>query len=533
MEPYILVAAIAAITTYFATPLARRFATRIDAVAVPDSERHIHPTPTATLGGSAMLAGFLVAMVAASLMGSFDPMFDNNNTEPLGIILGAVLIFAVGAIDDIRGVSPPAKMAGMILAASALQLLGVSMAHFRVPLIGFIVLSPDLAPLATVLWVVILANAINLIDGLDGLATGIVMIAAGAFFLYAFRLSQPEVGILLESNVGPLVLAITVGVCVGFLPHNWSPATIFMGDAGSMLLGLLLASATILIGGRAPDQFAGQTYFFFAPLIIPVVILGVPLIDLLFALLRRTARGKSFAIADRGHLHHRLMNLGHGPRRSVVIMWGWTALLSIFVLVPTYTNSGQALVPIGVAGSGLLLYAFFHPGRHKGEGAVPLPTPESHTAPRDPESSGRRLRRPAVGQVNSSAPEHETANSKAPQRRRATASLAPGSSRSRDPVPEPMSTGRDPSRVNRRRAPSDTPASTARPRSPRDIGADDMSPDADELGAGERRRRNTRRSRSERGPAASEVDAAGFAPDLARRRAQGVGRRSTEPRGEG
>lgn len=397
MEPYILVASIAAITTYFATPLARRFATRIDAVAVPDSERHIHPTPTATLGGAAMLVGFLVAMVAASLMGSFSPMFDNNNTEPLGVILGAVLIFAVGAIDDIRGVSPPAKMAGMVLAASALQLLGVSMAHFRVPFLGFIVLSSDLAPLATVLWVVILANAINLIDGLDGLATGIVMIAAGAFFLFAFRLSQPEVGILLDSNVGPLILAITAGVCAGFLPHNWSPATIFMGDAGSMFLGLLLASATILIGGRAPDQFSGQTYFFFAPLIIPVVILGVPLIDLLFALLRRTARGKSFAIADRGHLHHRLMNLGHGPRRSVVIMWAWTALLSILVLVPTYTNSGQALVPVGVAGSGLLLYAFFHPGRHKGDQALPLPEPPPPPVNKRPPPGAPAVRRPRRG----------------------------------------------------------------------------------------------------------------------------------------
>ena len=228
-----------------------------------------------------------------------------------------------------------------------LSLLGVTMLYFRVPFASYeyVVLSPDLAPLVTVLTVVVMANAINLIDGLDGLAAGIVLIAGSAMFLYADRLFKA--GLLEGSNIGPLVAAITVGICAGFLPHNFNPARIFMGDAGAMFLGLLLATTTITIGGRTADQFSGQTYFFFAPLVIPIVILGVPIFDTAFSFLRRVVRRQSFAQADHEHLHHRLMRIGHGPRRAVVILWLWTALLSAVVLLPTFTDRGNALVPLG------------------------------------------------------------------------------------------------------------------------------------------------------------------------------------------
>jgi UDP-GlcNAc:undecaprenyl-phosphate GlcNAc-1-phosphate transferase len=153
-----------------------------------------------------------------------------------------------------------------------------------------------------------------------------------------------------------------VGICVGFLPHNFNPARIFMGDAGAMFLGLLLATTTITVGGRTADPFSGQTYFFFAPLVIPVVILGVPIVDTAFSFVRRIVRGRSFSVADKDHLHHRLMRLGHGPRRTVVILWLWTALLSAVVLLPTFTNHGNSLVPLAVIALGLLLYVYFHPG---------------------------------------------------------------------------------------------------------------------------------------------------------------------------
>ena len=135
-----------------------------------------------------------------------------------------------------------------------------------------------------------------------------------------------------------------------------------MGDAGAMFLGLLMAVTTITIGGRTADQFSGQTYFFFAPLVIPIVILAVPIVDTVFSFLRRLFRGQSFSQADREHLHHRLMRLGHGPRRAVVILWLWTALLSAVALIPTYTNRGNALVPLALAGLALLLFTYFHPG---------------------------------------------------------------------------------------------------------------------------------------------------------------------------
>ena len=135
-----------------------------------------------------------------------------------------------------------------------------------------------------------------------------------------------------------------------------------MGDAGAMFLGLLLATTTITVGGRTADPFSGQTYFYFAPLAIPLVILGVPIFDTAFSFLRRVWRRQSFAQADHEHLHHRLMRMGHGPRRAVVILWLWTALLSAVVLLPTFTNRGNSLVPLAVIALGLLLYIYFHPG---------------------------------------------------------------------------------------------------------------------------------------------------------------------------
>jgi UDP-GlcNAc:undecaprenyl-phosphate GlcNAc-1-phosphate transferase len=282
-------------------------------------------------------------------------------------------MFLTGAVDDLREVSPPAKVAGQVLSGSLLSLFGVTILFFRVPFASYqyLVLSPDLAPLITVLIVVLLANALNLIDGLDGLAAGIVIIAGTALFLYADRLFKA--GLLEGSNIGPLVAVIAVSVCVGFLPHNFSPARIFMGDAGAMFLGLLMAVTTITVGGRTADQFSGQTYFFFAPLVIPIVILAVPIIDTVFSFLRRLVRGQSFSKADREHLHHRLMRLGHGPRRAVVILWLWTALLSAVALIPTYTNRGNALVPLALAGLALLLFTYFHPGLRGSRGSSEEP----------------------------------------------------------------------------------------------------------------------------------------------------------------
>lgn len=354
---YAIVFGVAAVVTWVLTPAMWRLAVRWGAVVKPD-ERRVHRKPTPTLGGVAMLAGFLSAMAVASQLPDLRPVFENSS-EPLGLVLAAVVILAVGVLDDVREVSAPAKVAGQVLAGSVLALAGVTMFYFRIPFADFVVLSPDLSFLLTVLWVVGVCNAVNLIDGLDGLAAGVVFIAGSAFFFYSYRLL--DVGLLDGGTVAPLAVAIACGLALGFLPHNFHPAKVFMGDGGAMLLGLLLAASTLSVGGRTADQFSGQTYFFFAPLVIPFIILGVPFVDTAFAIVRRAVKRVSLSEADKEHLHHRLMRLGHGPRRSVLILWAWSGILSGIVLVPTYTNKGNAIVPFAVCGLAVLLFTMFHP----------------------------------------------------------------------------------------------------------------------------------------------------------------------------
>ncbi|MDZ4827321.1 MAG: MraY family glycosyltransferase [Actinomycetota bacterium] len=363
MGGYAIILAVAVGVTLVVTPIVRSLCVRCGAVVVPSQAKHQHTKPMPNIGGVAMFVGFLAAMMVASRMGQFHEMF-SDNSEPFGLILAAGVIFLVGLVDDLIEVSPPAKVAGMVLAASVLVLFGVSMFYFRMPFDLFgtdtVVLSADWAPLVTTAWVVLMANAINLIDGLDGLAAGIVAIAGIALFLFADQLFED--GLLDGTNIAPLVAVITVGICLGFLPMNWHPAKIIMGDSGALFLGLLLAVPTITVGGRTDFDYSGNTYFFFAPLLIPLVILGVPILDTLFSFVRRVAAREKWNTADAGHLHHRLVRLGHGPRRSVVILWAWTAILSGVALLPVYTDEGNAFVPFAVAALALGLFIWFHPG---------------------------------------------------------------------------------------------------------------------------------------------------------------------------
>jgi UDP-GlcNAc:undecaprenyl-phosphate/decaprenyl-phosphate GlcNAc-1-phosphate transferase len=371
---FLLIGAVAATVTFATTPLVKAVARRQGWVYLPN-DRTVHTEPLPDVGGLAMFAGFIAAMAVAWLLDVFDVLFDSNS-EPLGVVIAATIVFGVGFLDDIREVSAPAKVAGTVLAGIVLVQFGVVMYSFRLPFYdGPIVLSGDLQPLVTVLWLLGLTQAINLIDGLDGLAAGIVAIAAFSFFLYSQELT--DIGLLDISNVGPLLAIVAVGVCIGFLPHNFNPARIMMGDGGALFLGLLLAVATSVVGGRADTfggEFVGQTYFFLAPLAIPVLILGVPIFDMAFAIVRRVSSRRSFAMADKGHLHHRLMNLGHGHRRSVVILWTWTALLSAFVLYPTLTGRNPVYLPFGIIAAAIVLYTVLHPSvRARRREVVPDP----------------------------------------------------------------------------------------------------------------------------------------------------------------
>ena len=358
---YLFIGAVAAIVTFIATPLTVRLALRRGWVVAPD-ERRVHQVPTPHVGGIAMFLGFIVALALAWRMGRFSPIFDNNS-EPMGVLLAALVIFATGLVDDVREISSPAKVTGTVIAGLFLVWFGATMFYFRVPFVDVFVLSDDWVPLITILWLIGMSQAINLIDGLDGLAAGIVAIAAASFFLYSRRLDT--LGVLAQPNIGPLIAIIALGVCLGFLPHNFNNAKIFMGDSGALFLGLLMAVSTSVVGGRAdPNSQAylpGQTYFFLAPLFIPLFILGVPILDMIFAIVRRTVGRQGLATADKGHLHHRLVDLGHGQRRSVLILWLWTALLSGFVLYPIFTDARTALIPIGTLAIALSLYTVLHP----------------------------------------------------------------------------------------------------------------------------------------------------------------------------
>ncbi len=355
---YIIVFAVAAIATWLATFVVRAFAKRHSLLVMPD-ERRVHERPTPTAGGAAMYFGMLVAIATASQMPAFAPVF-KGSSAPIGVVFAATIIFGVGMADDVREMSPPAKLAGQVLAGTVLYFFGVDMLFFHVPLAQTtVVLSPDLAVLTTVLWVAVMANSVNFIDGLDGLATGIVAIGAGAFFVYSHQLGV--VGNIQASNAGPLIAIVAVGLAVGFLPHNFYPAKIFMGDGGAMLLGVLVAASTLSVVGQDPYEFSGRTYFFFAPILIPFFILGIPLLDTAFAVVRRAGQRTSPAVADLNHLHHRLMRLGHGHRHAVIILWAWTALLSGIVLWPGVTNSHNEIPPIAVGASLILLYTLFAP----------------------------------------------------------------------------------------------------------------------------------------------------------------------------
>jgi len=357
---YGLVLVIAAGATAALTIPAKRISVRIGYLAHP-GPRSVHTRPIPYGGGAAMFLGFLVAVLAASAVPQLRSIYEDS-PEMMGVVLAAGAMFAVGLIDDVRDMSAPAKMAGQVLAASILYFSGVTMWQFKIPLAGFFVLTPGILPLITAAWVIALTNAVNLIDGLDGLAAGVVAIGGGALALYGIRLMS--LGLLPADNIGPLVATIACGICLGFLPFNFNPARIFMGDAGAHFLGLLMAASTMVIGGRVPTDvpISGVTYFFFAPLFIPLLILGVPLVDMAFAFVRRTARGRGFDTPDKDHIHHRLLKLGHGPRRSVLILWAFTAILSGFLLFPLFVHQVNAFIPLGAAALGVGLYTFFHPG---------------------------------------------------------------------------------------------------------------------------------------------------------------------------
>ena len=372
---YIAVFLVTVLSAFVATPLVRRLAVRIGAIDRP-SDRKVHPKPTPTLGGLAIWVACLVGLAAAYLMPAFDNLFAASS-EPLGVVLAGSVIVALGSYDDLRGVAVPAKVAGQVLAAGLLILTGVQLLYFWMPGLGVLSLSQDLAVPLTVIWVLAMINAVNLIDGLDGLAAGVVAIAAAAFFIYAFRgdpiasgASAVEGFFSVEPSAAGLFSVVVAGAALGFLPHNFNPAKIFMGDSGSMLLGLVLAAATISGVGRTGESPTNTELAALAiPVLIPMLVLAVPFTDVIWAIARRLRRRRPVYRPDKEHIHHRLLEIGHTHRQAVLIMYLWSALLSSVALAITFIRS-RALVALVVIAIAAILVGTAAPRMRRTNGRV-------------------------------------------------------------------------------------------------------------------------------------------------------------------
>jgi len=341
LRSYLLVAVMAAVLTYLLTPVVRAVVLRFGAVDRPGG-RKMHAAATPTLGGLALFFGFIGGLALSSLL--FPRLFISS--EVFGIAVGAALMVSIGIVDDLKGLTAPAKLAGQILAASTMTLAGVQVLFFWLPSIGpihegVISLAPELGVPLTVLLVIITVNAVNLVDGLDGLAAGLVAIGALAYFIYSYRTGAS--GLIAEDSPAPLLSALLFGICVGFLPHNFNPARIFMGDTGSMLLGTLLSGATITGIGRTTQPQAGDQFALLIPVAIPILVLALPFLDTLLAVGRRVRSGRGIMTADKQHLHHRLLEIGHSHRRAVLILYAWSALLAGSVVALSFTGPRRVL----------------------------------------------------------------------------------------------------------------------------------------------------------------------------------------------
>ncbi len=343
MRIYLLLALVAAAVTYLMTPLARWLALRTGAItAVRD--RDVHVTPIPRMGGVAMLLGMAVAIAFASRMPFLAAEFERSTAW--AILGGAAMVCLLGAADDVWELDWFTKLVGQVLAAGLMAWLG-QVQLFALPIAGQTIPSSTMSLVVTVLMVVIAMNAVNFVDGLDGLAAGLVAIGGTAFFVYTYLLTTDTPG---ESyaNLATMMVAILVGACVGFLPHNFHPARIFMGDSGSMLIGLTIAAAAIHVTGQVGDLPTRKGFPAFLPLLLPVAVLLLPLLDMVLAVLRRVGSGKSPFHPDRRHLHHRLLQLGHSHRRAVLIMYLWTSLFAFGGAALVRWTTTQVLWGLGV-----------------------------------------------------------------------------------------------------------------------------------------------------------------------------------------
>lgn len=337
MREYALVFLVAASVCYLLTVIAREIALRTGAVA-PVRDRDVHAEPVPYLGGLAMLGGLIAAYLVARELPFLSTQSGPFVFRDAGIVLIAgAMICAVGVLDDLFELDALTKLGGQVLATGLLITFGVQYTYFTATDGAQIAVGPQGA-LLTVVIVVATINAVNFVDGLDGLAAGVVAIGSLSFFFFCYQLTEYNSQSL--ATTGALLSVALAGACVGFLQHNFHPARLFMGDSGSMLIGLVLsASAITLTGQFLPNELTkgalGTDASLLAtllPVLLPVSILVVPGADLVMAVVRRTRAGRSPFAPDKQHLHHRMLEIGHSQRRAVLIMWLWAGLVSSAVV---------------------------------------------------------------------------------------------------------------------------------------------------------------------------------------------------------
>ena len=348
MREYLFTIVISGVLAFLVTPVVRRLAFKTGAY-LHLRTRDLHKEITPRWGGLAMWLSMSLTFLIVSHLPLVGKSFGREAT---GIFLAGTFIMVLGALDDLYDLDSITKFAGQALAGGILLLHGVQI--LWLPINGIYLLPPSIGQVLTIFFVILVINAVNFVDGLDGLATGIVAISAFAFFAFSYLLAV--VHGFSRAGAPSLITAIVVGMCLGFLPHNFHPARIFMGDSGAMFLGLLLSAAAITLTGQIDiNAITGSPATTLLPLLLPIAILAIPLLDLVLAIVRRLRAGRSPFSADSEHLHHKLLEMGFSHRRTTAILYLWTAALAIPAVIAAFTSIWIAIL-VGLLLLGLSIY---------------------------------------------------------------------------------------------------------------------------------------------------------------------------------
>ena len=355
MMVYLAVVAITALLSFALTPVARMLGVR-GRVYTPTRKRDMHREPIPKLGGAAMAISVVIVMGLGSLV----PFLAGIYQAPMvGILIAIMILLIMGVADDLWDLHWLIKFAGQVLAAGVVAAAGIRVEAMPV---GWIHVENEIAQILITIFVIVLTiNAFNFIDGLDGLAAGVAVIGGSAFFFYSYLLTR-TINAYDYSNLSTLLTALLIGACIGFLPFNFNPARIFMGEVGAQLIGLLMATAAVAVTADlgALEGFRFRNIPAYMPILLPLAVMLLPLLDLVMAVLRRTARRSSPFTADRGHIHHKLVDGGYTHRQAVLLLYLWTFVVGYGAVSLTYFHS-VVVISVSAIAMGLLVLLTLRP----------------------------------------------------------------------------------------------------------------------------------------------------------------------------